>query len=273
MKKFHCLIAFLGCISWFLAADNICLAQDSITVANEHLVINAQIERLKSSAVETRREAVHQLLILENAVASRAAVSALRDKSEIIRATAAKACAILPGDEAAFHLTPILVRDKSEFVRREAVFALGQAWSQAAVLSLIQVLQKDKKLSVRAAAAIALGKIADARSVAPLSTVLLAKRPKKKKTLTELEFVKRSAARALGETRLKSAVPALIASLQNAANADDIRREAAFALGLIADKAAIPALTENLQAADYILAETAKNALQRIENSVVIHSN
>jgi HEAT repeat protein len=268
VKKTDFLIAFLTFILCLQASSS---ASAQTLEANEQALVNAQIERLKSSDVETRRDAVHQLFLLENAVAARAAAAtALRDKSEIVRATAAKTCAFLPGEEAANFLSQILTRDKSEFVRRETAFALGNAHSEAAVTNLIQSLRNDKKASVRAAAAIALGQIADERAVAPLSQVLLAMRKKKKKDATEVEFLRRSAARALGETRFKSAAPALIIALQNANNADDVRREAAYALGIIADKSAVDVLTENLKNPDYLLMEIAKNALQRIQNSEVI---
>lgn len=270
MKQINCLatiLAFFVCLAVPFASK----AQTLET--SEQNAISVQRERLKSSDKEVRRDAIHQLQILKNAVAARAAIAALKDESEIVRASAAKTFAILPDEEAAAALNTVLAKDKSEFVRREAAFALGKAHSKTAVPNLIKALQQDKFLSVRAAAAIALGQIGDARAVAPLSQVLLAPLSKKKKRLTEDEFVRRSAARALGQLRFKGGVPALIAVLQNTANPDDMRREAAFALGIIADKTAVTVLTENLKARDYLLAETAKNALQRIEHSEVITEN
>lgn len=227
-------------------------------------IIEQQTARLDSSDVETRRNAVQTLRLLETAEAARAAAKSLGDKAEIVRAEACEAAAFLPEPEAATVLIPLLIKDKSEFVRREAAFALGLARSQTAVPSLIQTLQTDKKSSVRAAAAIALGKIGDARAVASLSAALLA--PDTKKTRKTIdEFVRRSAARALGEIADKSAAPSLIQVLQNAANPDDVRREAARALGEIADESAVPILQANLQAADYLLAEIARAALKNIQ--------
>lgn len=228
--------------------------------------VDQQAERLKSSDAETRLDAVSKLRLLQNAVAARVAASALTDSAEIVRATAAEAAAFLADEDAALVLTPLLdqKKEKSEFVRREAAFALGEAHSKTAVPALIQALQTDKQPSVRGAAAIALGKIADERAIEPLSQTLLLPDTKKNRKVVD-EFVRRSAAQSLGKIRHKNAVPALITALSDTNNTDDIRREAAFALGLIADKSATQVLQENLNAKDYLLAEIAKNALQRIQ--------
>ncbi len=226
-------------------------------------VIEQQTAKLDSTDIETRRNAVQTLRLLETAEAARAAVKSLADKAEIVRAEACEAAAFLHEAEAAQVLTPLLFKDKSEFVRREAAFALGVARSQTAVADLIQALQTDKKSSVRAAAAIALGKIRDQRAVRSLSATLLAPDTKKNRQTID-EFVRRSAARSLGEIADKSAVPSLIQTLQNTKNPDDVRREAARALGLIADESAVPVLQANLAAEDYLLAEIARVALKNI---------
>lgn len=226
--------------------------------------INVQIQRLKSADVETRRDAVYQLGLFQNAVASQAAAAALRDSSEIVRAEAARAVVYQASPDAVRSLLPSL-RDKSEFVRREAAFALGRTYDEAAIESLIQALQTDKQPSVRAAAAVALGEIADERAIDSLSQVLLVPRIKKNRVIDE--FVRRSAARSLGQIRNRRAVSTLIAALQNRDNEDDIRREAARSLGLIADKTAVPALQENLNAEDYYLAAVAAESLEIIRNS------
>lgn len=230
--------------------------------------IELQAERLRASDAETRRDAAHRLRILENAAAARVAASALKDKSEIVRATAAEAAAFLPDAEAAAVLTPLLTKDKSEFARREAAFALGEARSKSAVPALIQALQTDKKPGVRAAAAIALGKIGDARASNALSQILLLPDTKKNRKTVD-EFTRRSAARSLGQIRDKSAVPSLIIALRDAKNAADTRREAARSLGAIADRSAVDVLRENANADDYLLAEIARSALQQIEFSNV----
>jgi HEAT repeat protein len=240
--------------------------KSQITVQQEQQA-DKELTRLRSADFETRRDAINNLRLMENAVAARVAAVALNDKSEIVRAVASEAVAYAPDGEAAGFLTPLLLpKEKSEYVRREAAFALGEALSKTAVPALIKVLQTDKKLSVRAAAAVSLGKIADELAIESLSQTLLLPDNKKNRRAVD-EFVRRSAARALGEIRNRRAVPTLIAVLRDTSNADDVRREAAFALGVIADQSAADILRENLNAKDYLLAEIAQNALQRIQDS------
>lgn len=234
-------------------------------------VVDLQIQRLQSSDAETRRDAVQKLVLLENAVAARAALDALNDSSEIVRAVACKAAAVLPDEEAAAFLIPFLKpkNEKSEFVRREAASALGRAASKNAVPDLISSLQTDKTPSVRAASAIALGNIADERAIDSLTRILRLPDTKKIRKSVD-EFVRRSAARALGEIRNKKAVPVLIEVLRDVKNSDDIRREAAFALGTIADDSAAEVLRENLNAKDYLLAEIAAEGLQKIADAQIL---
>lgn len=226
--------------------------------------IQIQVQKLQSADVETRRDAIYQLGALQNAVASQAAAAGLRDSAEIVRATAAKAVSFQASEDAARVLLPVL-NDKSELVRREVAFALGRALAKTAVESLVKTLQTDKASSVRAAAAIALGQLAVEQGIEPLARVLQAPKDKKNRVLDE--FVRRSAARSLGQIRHINAVPVLISALQDKTNADDIRREAARALGLIADERAVPVLQENLNAEDYYLAQISAEALQIIQNS------
>lgn len=229
-----------------------------------------ELPKLKSTDAATRRDALHNLRLQENAVAAQIAATALRDKSEIVRATACAAVAYGSDEDAAQFLTPLLLPpEKSEFVRREAAFALGEAHSKTAVPALVKSLQTDKKSSVRAAVAIALGKISDERAIESLSNLLLLPNTKKNRRVVD-EFVRRSAARALGEIRNKQAVPVLIRVLRDDSNADDVRREAAFALGTIADQMAVAVLQENIRATDYLLAAIAADALQKIALSTKV---
>jgi HEAT repeat protein len=226
--------------------------------------IDVQTQKLKSADVETRRDAVYQLGSLKNAVASQIAIAALRDPSEIVRAEAVRAVESLASADAVRYLATLL-SDKSEFVRREAAFALGRVADKTATEFLIQTLQIDKTSSARAAAAVALGQVADERAIEPLSQELLA--PKNKRNRVVDEFVRRSAARSLGQIRHRNAVPTLISALRDTTNTDDVRREAARALGLIGDQSAVQVLQENLNAEDYYLAQIAAAALKIIENS------
>ena len=255
-------------------------------------------ETIRRGTVEQKRDALFQIRNLENAEASRIAVPALNDKSEIVRATAAFSVVFLPNDEALTVLLPLL-NDKKELVRREASYALGKVGSQGAINSLLRILQSDKVLDVRAASVIALGEISDA-SVVPELVKILQRKPK-----TEEEFLRRSAARSIGQIaqtiqigsgkvntpenflpdelnliakpkypNLIEVFPAfqtanqiLIEILQNPSEADDVKRETAFALGAIGDKTAIPILRTNLDAEDYYLARISAEALRKISAS------
>lgn len=227
-------------------------------------------EKIRSGKVEEKRDALLQIRNLESAEASRIAIPALGDPSEIVRATAAFSVIFLPQTEAAQALIPLL-QDKFELVRREAVYALGKIRNPSAVTPLIETLQKDKIMEVRNASAIALGEIGDAGAVDAL-TRILQQTPSDKE-----EFLRRSAARSIGQIAqetgklkdssiFRSAVAALIQTLQNSKEPPDIKREAAFALGAIGDKSAIPILEANINSNDYYLAEICKKALRHITN-------
>jgi len=262
-------------------------------------------EIINRGSVEQKRTALIQLRNLETETASRVAAPALRDKSEIVRATAAASVVYLPPEEAAQVLLPLL-NDKSEFVRREAAYALGKTRSPTAILPLLRLLQqnlprkkkqKEKELEVRGAAAIALGEIGDASAVDSLTRILQTSRA------PEEEFLRRAAARSIGQIAqiiqtgesvvitpesflpdeykparkvkyvdlaenfpaFRAAIGVLIQTLQNTREFDDVRRETAFALGAIGDSTAIPVLKTNLNAEDYYLAQISREALKKIE--------
>lgn len=235
------------------------------------LQVEKQKVRLSSTELEERRDALTSLGSMRHHEASRAAVAALSDPLPIIRATAAGSILSLPGDEAASHLTPLLM-DKDEFVRREAAYALGKTSSRSAVSALSELLFTDKEDAVRGAAAVALGQIADEAAVVPLSAVLnpqvaiyASKSKKTKKPRRELNlFVLRSAARSLGQIGSRAGSPSLILVLQDEKAEDDLRRESAAALGRIGDSSALPSLRAALTARDPYLAEAAKEAIQQI---------
>lgn len=256
-------------------------------------------EQINRGNVEQKREALRQIRNLESVTASRIAVPALRDSSEIVRATAAFAVIFLPRDEALAALSPLL-SDKKELVRREAAYALGVVRNPNAVAVLLQVFRKDKIAEVRNAAIVALGETGDATAIDAL-TEILRRRPKTDDE--DDDFLRRAAARSVGQIAqviqigktkvvtpqvftteqsapaapphfpklterfpvFRSAVAALISVLQNADEHDDAKREAAFALGAIGDEAAIPALRVNLNNPDYYLAEISREALRKIQ--------
>lgn len=251
--------------------------------------------QIRSGSTEQKRDALFEIRNLQNAEASRRALPALRDADEIVRATAAFSVIYLPKAEAFAALLPLL-SDKSEIVRRETAYALGAVQTAAAVSPLIQLFQKDKILEVRTASAIALGATGDASAV-PALTRLLEQKP-----VEETEFLRRSAARAVGQIAqyiqtneikvltpesflpekykfqpnqtylnlseknpvFRASVEVLIKVLQNARETDDTRREAAFALGALGDASALAVLRSHLNSTDYYLAEICRESLKKI---------
>ena len=238
--------------------------------------IERQRQRLASTEVEDRRDALIRLKNLNRVEASRIAVVGLTDAVPVVRATAAHAIGHLPSEEDAALLVPLL-QDRVEFVRQEAAYALGETRSRSAVQPLMSALLSDKKDSVRNAAAVALGWIGDESAVVSLSQVLAGnvgtqsvttgKKKKRKAKSRENEFLLRAAAHSLGQIRSRAGVPALVAALSNEENYGDVRREAAIALGLIGDKSANPALQTALGSSDPYLSRSAYDSLRKISNS------
>jgi len=229
--------------------------------------IETQRQRLNSSDVEERRDAVMRLGSMRRAAASRAALPALSDASPIVRATAAKAILSIGAEESVSSLLPLL-NDKDEFVRRETAYALGLTRSRAATAALSDRLLNDKEDGVQAAAAVALGHIADEAAVVALvgtlAPELSAPAKKKKRKPEDNVFVLRAAATALGHIRSRAGTAALISALSNEKLPSDVRRESARSLGLIGDPTAEPALRAASMAADPYLAQIASEALKKI---------
>lgn len=231
--------------------------------------IDKQQQRLSSTEVEERRDAVMRLGSLRHADASRAALPALTDPSSIVRATAAESILSLPANESVTSLIPLL-SDKEAFVRQEAAYALGKTRSRAAVAPLAERLTTDKDDGVRAAAAVALGEIGDEVVVPVLiqviagQTAIIEGKSKGKVKRDKNEFVLRAAAEGLGRIRSRAAVPALMLLLADDELASDVRREAAHALGLIGDPVAVPALQKASTDNDPYLSRAAIEALRRM---------
>jgi HEAT repeat protein len=223
--------------------------------------IERQRQRLSSSDIEERRDALMRLGNLKRPDASRVAAASLNDTAVQVRVAAAHAVVFLPPAEAAGLLLPLL-QDRAEFIRREAAYALGETRSRSAVARLSELLSGDKEASVRGASAVALGQIGDETAVNALSQALSGM--KKKKAAPADEFLMRSAAHSLGQIRSRAGLPALIAALSDDQGPLDVRREAAAALGLIGDPSAAPALRAVLDSSDPYLAEAARQALRRL---------
>lgn len=245
---------------------------------------------------EQKRSALFEIRNLHTERASRLAVPALRDSTEIVRATAASSVVFLPITDAVNVLAPLL-DDKAEFVRREAAYALGNVGSHETAQVLLRLLQKEKIFEVLTATVIALGKSGAISAIEPLVRLLAAK-PKE-----DEEFLRRSAARSIGQIAqiirtgkvrvltpqnflpdkykdthsnanapappdaFASSLVALTQVLQNTRESDDTRREAAFSLGAIGDRSSVSVLSRNVKSSDPYLAEICKEALLKIEES------
>ena len=229
--------------------------------------IEKQTERLRSPEVEERRDAVMRLAVMRRPEAARATLPALRDPAPIVRATATGALLSLPGEESAASLIPLLT-DLDEFVRREAVYALGHTRSRSAVPPLIERLNSDRSDQVRAAAVVGLGEIGDESAVVVLAQILAptssTPATQKKRKSKENEFVLRATARALGQIRSRSGVPALVRSLADDSFSQDVKREATRALGLIGDQSAVPALRAAMTSNDPYLSQIANEAVRKL---------
>jgi HEAT repeat protein len=259
----------LTLVCLLLASPPTRAAQRELTPLQQE--IKVLTERLSSTDVEERREAVVRMGALGRPESSRAAAAALGDAAAIVRATAARAVLSLPPNEAATLILPLL-RDRDEFVRREAAYALGLTRSASSVSALAAALETDKKPSVRGASAVALGQIGDA-SAAPALAGALSRRLQAtgffnralRRKVEEDEFVRRAAAVSLGQIGSREAVPVLVEALSNARTPDDVKREAARALGLIGDPAAVPALRSVLTHRDPYLSRIAFEALRKLD--------
>jgi HEAT repeat protein len=244
----------------------LCFVASAQELTPSQAAIERQRERLNSSDVEERRDAVMRLGSMRRAAASRAALPALNDASPIVRATAAKAILSIDAQESVSSLLPLL-NDKDEFVRREAAYALGLTHSRAATAALTDRLLNDKEDGVQAAAAVALGHIADEAAVVALVGTLapeLSAPANKKRKPENNPFVLRAVAAALGSIRSRAGTAALISALSNEKLPSDVRRESARSLGLIGDRTAEPALRAASIAADPYLAQIASEALKKI---------
>ncbi|HEX9962005.1 MAG TPA: HEAT repeat domain-containing protein [Pyrinomonadaceae bacterium] len=275
------------------------LAQEITTITIEQyewIAVEAYLQRtIKSGNTEQKRDALFRIRNLKTAEASRLAVAALSDNSEIVRASAAQSIVFLPPNEAAPLLVPLL-RDKSVLVRKEAAYALGKTRNPQAVLSLVEIIQRDKIQEVKDAATVALGEIGDVSALDALTRIL------QRRLKDEEEFFRRAAARSIGQIaqiiqtneteivtpenflprelknttkpvyknlsetfpQFRAALPVLTQSLQNPREFADVKREAAFALGTIGDESSIPVLQANVKSEDYYLAEISREALEKL---------
>jgi HEAT repeat protein len=164
-------------------------------------------------------------------------------------------------------------------VRREAAYALGQTKSHSATNALTFALTRDKIASVRAAAAVALGEIGDAMAVPALALAIVRRAADAQLNAASTaqvstkfrrekdEFVRRAAAKSLGQLKDSRATSALIGALNDKDSSDDLKRESAAALGEIGDARSVPALEAAVAARDPYLSRIASEAVKKIVKS------
>lgn len=254
----------LLCVLPGFLITSICFGQSSKTPVQ--IEIDRQQQRLQSTEIEERRDALLKLRAMHLGAASRVAVPALSDASPMIRAVAAGSILAIGPEESVTLLLPLL-NDKDEFVRREACHALGLTHSRAATAALSDRLLNDKEDGVRGAAAVALGKTGDEAAVVALVGTLapeLAAPAKKKRKAERNPFVLRAAAEALGRIKSRAGTAALISALANEKFPSDVKREAARSLGLIGDPTAVPALRTASIASDPYLSQVANESLRKL---------
>ncbi len=191
------LLLMMGVVVAGVMAAQTGIAQSAGQLTPIQREIERQRQRLSSSDIEERRDALMRLGNLKRPDASRVAAAGLNDLDVQVRVAAAHAIVFLPPAEAAGLLLPLL-QDRAEFIRREAAYALGETHSRSAVARLTELLSSDKEVAVRGAAAVALGQIGDETAVNALLQALSG--TKKKKAGPGAELVMSSAAHSIGQS-------------------------------------------------------------------------
>ncbi len=291
-SDFSVFLIFLFRGSFASAVLSTCLLSAVSTYAQDLTPLETAI---RTGTVEQKRDALFQIRNLRSEIASEAAIPALKDPEPIVRATAAPSVIFLPQPEAVAVLAPLL-NDRDAFVRKEAAYALGKVESPDAAGPLLELLRREKDLETKAAVVGALGQSGNTIAVEPLIAIL------KKKPDKDEEFLRRSAARSIGQIAqinragqvrvvtpqsylpdkfkdltgddlttqfpvFTAAVVTLSSVLQNTREADDTRREAAFALGSIGSRSSQLILQSASNSPDPYLAEIARESLSKITDS------
>ena len=211
--------------------------------------------QLKSADQEERRDAAMKLSRIEGSAATSALVSALTDRSPLVRAAVVASLGERADTSVASPLAARLTSDKDAFVRKTAAYALGRFSGAERAAALIGAL-KDKDPEVRGAAAVSLGDHAELAAVVPLAAALSDKSA----------FVRAQAAHALGVNG--SAATQAVATLIRLLAADqdgEVKRQAATALGSIGDRSALQALDRATHDSDPYLAQAALDSIRMME--------
>lgn len=238
---------------------------------------------------EEKRQALYDLRVIGTEDAARAAIPALTDGDEVVRATAVGVVAKLSPDEAARVLVPLL-SDKESFVRKEACLAIGSARATAAREKVLRVLEKDEKPDVRASAATALGIIGEQSDVYLLVKAIEKRGGSKNAYLRrEAAFaIGRIAERSLGEPvsatfpenflplkyktrtepgrdRYDVSKAILLRLLGSEKEPGEVRRAAAYALGATRTYSTRPEIERCAVSEDPYLAETCRESLAKLQ--------
>jgi len=213
--------------------------------------------QLKSSDMEERREAAMRLADIRGDDATQVLVAGLDDPAPTVRAAILVALGDRSTSSAVASISARLASDKDPFVRKAAAYALTHYSGPQRTGALTSAL-KDKDPEVRGAAAVALADHPDGESISSLIAA----------TSDKSEFVRAQSARALGTNgkAADEAVPALI-KLLTSDRENEVKRHAATALGSIGNRSALPALEKAARDADFYLSQSAREAINKIEET------
>lgn len=171
-------------------------------------------------------------------------------KYDSVRRAAAEALGQI-GDAGAVAPLTAALHDRDNYVRRNSVEALAKM-GIAAFTPLVGVL-KDKDSYVRQAAAKALGQIGDSRAIVPLSGALK----------DSDGGVRLNSAEAMAKMG-PAAIAPLASALKDNTNSSYVRKTAAKALGQIGDSLAVASLTEALHDNSVDVQQAAVDALDKL---------
>lgn len=248
-------------------------------------------ERVRYGDDDVKRDALQAIARIKSEEASRLAIPALTDPSELVRATAVGAIVSLPPREVYELLLPLLSA-REDFVRRETAYALGDIEYEKVADTLVATYNKNSDREYKAAVLEAVGKTGNTSHFQFLNGVL-SKKPQDKDA-----FIRRSAARAIGRiaeranglaplkttpenflaSKYKSTATPIFANvgsmesllktlskiLENRKESPDTVREAAFALGAIGDPSAASILDRCSESTEIYLSEICREARMRI---------
>jgi HEAT repeat protein len=233
------------------------------------------IAAMQDRSPRVRCSATRALDKIGAAPAVPALIAALQDLPDEGRRNAAEALGET-GDTSAVPALITAMRDVSNAVRRSAAGALGRIGDASAVPVLTAALHDEGRL-VRRAATRALGQIGTPLAVLALTAVLLGAtdhvqaEDELDREEPEWDHKGRSmSAEALGLASDPSAIPALIAAMQD--EEAKVKAEAALALGRLGATSAAPALMKAVQDKSKWVRDRATSALGRVGDASAVRA-